>query len=600
MNKGGRLNMVGLCFTFFGLLIAFQIARTQVIAATLQENEAQRNELELITYEQPERGIIYDRWGHGLAGNIETYEVGRELQFINPERDAEPIARELSPILGVDYQDVLDAANTPAGDRIFITLADFVSVETIAQIDALQKRYDEMAQEKEGWFIFDKSDEVPQMDAIMWNAHLMRSYPEHKLASNVLGFYAFKNLEMGAVYGVEEAYDKWLAGETVEVTYQLDPGKIEEVSTIPQGANVILTIDREIQATVEGILDHAVETSGSSSGTIVVLDPETGEILAMAVTPRIDPNNYGEAEYLQAEQGSFNRAIDLPYEPGSVFKVLTMAAALDSGGVTPDTVFIDTGQRDVGGFIVYNWDGGAWGPQTMVGCMQHSLNVCLAHISMDVLGASLFYDYMDAFRIGYRTSVDLAGEVLFPLSKPGDNNWYESSLGTNSFGQGLAVTPLQLATAISAVANDGQMMAPHVVRAIVTENGYQEMPIQVIGNPISAETAHTLTEMLAQSLEIESSSALVDGYRVAGKTGTAQVPIPGGYDQNETNASFVGWGPADDPKFLIYIWLEKPQTSPWGSIVAAPVFRSVASQLVVLMNIPPDDVRQQLYAPQGE
>jgi cell division protein FtsI/penicillin-binding protein 2 len=230
----------------------------------------------------------------------------------------------------------------------------------------------------------------------------------------------------------------------------------------------------------------------------------------------------------------------------------------------------------------------------MLGCMQHSLNVCLAWVATQ-LGPTNFYNYLQRFGIGHLTGIDMAGEVNWPLSIQGDPNWYPVNLGTNAFGQGVAATPIQMITAIAAVANNqGKMMAPHVLRSVI-ENGEQyNNPPQVIGTPISAETASTLTNMLTTSLEEESSVALVEGYRVAGKTGTAEIPGPGGYSSSLTNASFVGWGPVDDPRFIVYVWLEKPTSSPWGSVVAAPVFSEVVSKLVILLDLPPDDIRQQL------
>jgi cell division protein FtsI/penicillin-binding protein 2 len=271
-----------------------------------------------------------------------------------------------------------------------------------------------------------------------------------------------------------------------------------------------------------------------------------------------------------------------------------MAAALDSGAVKPETTFVDTGIFEIGGTFIYNWNSGAWGPQDMIGCLQHSLNVCLAWIATQT-GPKDFYRYMHAFGIGHLSGVDMAGEVPGRLKAPGDEDWYDADLGTNSFGQGVSATPLQMAAAISAVANDGKMMAPHVVRSMVNKGFQHDMEQRIAGMPIKAETAHTLTEMLATSLEVESSDALVTGYRVAGKAGTAEIPTPFGYTTNQTNASFVGWGPADDPRFLVYVWLERPTSSPWGSVVAAPVFRTAVEKLVVLLNLPPDDVRHSLY-----
>jgi cell division protein FtsI/penicillin-binding protein 2 len=270
-----------------------------------------------------------------------------------------------------------------------------------------------------------------------------------------------------------------------------------------------------------------------------------------------------------------------------------MAGALDAGIITPETPFLDTGEFEIGGSIIRNWDGNAWGEQNMIGCMQHSLNVCLSWIAKQ-MGPKIFYEYMARFGIGSRTGIDLASEAVFPLRTPGDDQWYDVDLATHSFGQGLAVTPIELATAVSAAANEGLMMAPHVLKAMVTNGHQYDTTPQIIGNPITAETAKTLTDMLAISLEEESSNALINGYRVAGKTGTAEIPTPYGYALWQTNASFVGWGPTDDPKFLVYVWLEKPKTSIWGSVVAAPVFRDAVEQLVVLMNIPPDDIRAKL------
>jgi cell division protein FtsI/penicillin-binding protein 2 len=344
---------------------------------------------------------------------------------------------------------------------------------------------------------------------------------------------------------------------------------------------------------MEGVIDAAIATTGAASGTLVVMDPRSGEILAVATTPRLNLNEFWRYSDLFPEETPFNRGLSQAYEPGSVFKVLTMASALDSGAVTPGTVFVDTGTIEIGGVPIHNWNMGAWGPQDMQGCLQHSLNVCLAWVATQI-GATDFYRYLQAFGIGHTTGVDMAGETPGRLKIPGDSDWYAADLGTNSFGQGVSATPIQMATAISAIANDGKMMAPHIVRSVVNEGYQHDIEKRVLGMPVSAETAQTLSEMLARSLETESSDALIPGYRVAGKTGTAEIPTPFGYTTNQTNASFVGWGPVDDPRFLVYVWLEKPVTSPWGSVVAAPVFRQAVESLVVLLDLPPDAVRHQL------
>ena len=431
---------------------------------------------------------------------------------------------------------------------------------------------------------------APSLDGLTYSAHLARTYPEKSLGSNILGFVS---REGQGYFGVEEKYNDLLAGKPRMVRVPLDPIQVNDNPEVPDGASLVLTIDRTIQRTMEDVLAEGLENSGAKSGAIVVIDPKSGEILAMATSTVIDLNEYWQ--YLQVfnKDTPFNRGVSNAYEPGSVYKVLTMAAALDKGAVKPETVFIDTGVFEYGGTYVYNWNGGAWGPQDMQGCMQHSLNVCLSWISTQ-LGTQEFYRYMQAFGIGRLTGIDLAGENPGRLKTPGDEDWYDADLVTNSFGQGVSATPVQMAVAISSVANDGKIMLPHVVRSVV-DNGFQyDIEQHPVGMPIRAETAHTLTELLARSLETESSDALVTGYRVAGKTGTAEIPTPFGYTSNATNASFVGWGPVDDPRFLIYVWLERPSASPWGSVVAAPVFSRAVEKLVMLIDLPPDEIRQQL------
>ena len=228
----------------------------------------------------------------------------------------------------------------------------------------------------------------------------------------------------------------------------------------------------------------------------------------------------------------------------------------------------------------------------MIGCLQHSLNVCLAWVGTE-MGAEAFYSYMDAFGFGHFTSVDLANEATGRLKEPGDSDWYPADLVTNTFGQGVSVTALQVITAAAGLANDGQMMVPHVTQAIV-DNGVQVgFRPTAYNNPVKPETAQAMTQALALSLENESSLAIVPGYRMAGKTGTAQIPGDEGYLESKTNASFIGWRPVDDPEFVIYVWLEHPEPI-WGSKTAAPVFSMIAQRLVVLMKLPPDSVRQQI------
>jgi cell division protein FtsI/penicillin-binding protein 2 len=303
-------------------------------------------------------------------------------------------------------------------------------------------------------------------------------------------------------------------------------------------------------------------------------------------------NDYTQVGQIFPGETPFNRAVSEAYEPGSVAKIFTMSAALDSGTVTPGTIFLDTGTITVGGVAIHDWDNGAWGYQDMTGCLANSLNVCLAWVSTH-MGNNTFYAYMQRFGLGQLTGIDLAGEIPGRQKIPGDADWAPVDLGTNAFGQGVAITPIQMVMGASALANNGQMVYPHVLLGQVRDGHQSDMATRIVGTPIKAETAHTITNMLAESLKRESSTALLDGYSIAGKTGTAQIPISTGYDPNNINASFIGWGPVDDPRFLVYVWLEKPQSNKAASVVAAPIFKQVVQKLVILMGIPPDLVRLQ-------
>lgn len=577
-----RLLFIRILFILAGAAILLQIVHLQTSASASDLRKLG----ELYSYKRelvyPERGYIYDRYGRLLAGNEQVYEVGVNLSEMRGQNNAQSIASVVSTVLDMDYNEVYGNLTNPKNPKaVYVVLKNYVSLEKGNRLKSIQNEYEKYIAEMGSA----KSQSAPpNLRGLELTPHLQRSYPENNLASNILGFYTRNN---EAVMGIESKYNDLLEGSPVEVVVSIDPNQIEEIPTIPSGASLILTIDREIQAEMENIIDRAVKSSGAISGTLLVYDPETGEFLAMASNPRMNPNEYWD--YLDMKH--FNRSVDYPFEPGSVFKVLTMAAALDSGTVQPDTPFVDTGVIEVGGLKIYNWDRSAWGPQTMLGCMQHSLNVCLSWVALQ-MGADKFYSYLKAFGIGHRTNIDLAGESLWPLAVPGDENWYESSLATNSFGQGLSTTPVQLVTAVGAIANDGVMMAPHILLGFVEDGKQYNTNPQVVGTPIKKETAQILTGMLTLSLEEEASDALVEGYRVAGKTGTAEIAIPGkGYVTNMTNASFIGWGPSEDPQFVVYIWLEEPKTAPWGSVVAAPVFSQVVEKLVVLMDIPPDDVR---------
>jgi cell division protein FtsI/penicillin-binding protein 2 len=555
-----------------GLGVIVQIIRIQTSEQAkvfLSQGDRYAGEFQMF---YPERGEIYDRNGHLLAGNRTVYEVGVGLSEM---KDPGALASVLSTNLGLSYEEIYKKLTEAPETWEYVVVQDYVRVDEVEKLKGLVTQLD------------DADD--PRLSGLAFKPHLQRSYPENALASNVLGFVT---RDGRGYFGIEEKYNDLLAGNPVQVWVPRDPNKASEIPKVPNGTTLVLTLNRDLQAKVESILDEALVDYGAKNGTIIVMNPRNGEILAMAATPRMDLNNYGNYFTLYDDGSQYNRSIGMSYEPGSVLKILTMAAALDAGTVRPETTFIDTGAIEVGGITIQNWNRDSWGEQNMVGCLQHSLNVCLAWISSQ-MGTQSFYGYMERFGLGHPTGVDLSGEATGRLKVPGDGDWYPVDLGTNAFGQGIAVTPLQMLMAASAIANEGKMATPHVLYSMLRDGHQYNVPSQYAGSPISTATARTLNEMLAISLEEESSLALLPGYRLAGKTGTAQIPTDYGYDAFHTNTSFVGWGPVDDPQFMVYVWLESPSASIWASETASPVFSKVAEQTVILLNIPPDVVRSQ-------
>lgn len=574
-----RTQVLNFFMGLIALAIIVQMTRIQnsVEAAVFRQQAS--NYANVLRTFYPDRGEIYDRNGHLLAGNKSVYEIGVDLNIV---KDPHAIAFAVSKELNLDYSTILDTIQNPPDGLAYVIIADYVDAQQALYLQELKKALQQQALE----------GTLGGLTGLQFRTHPYRSYPENSLASNIIGFVS---REGRGYFGIEEKYDTLLAGNSVQVLVPTDPSKAFEIPRVPDGTTLVLTINRDLQAEAEKILDQSLTTYGAQGGTIIVMDPRNGEVLAMAVTPRMDLNQFWNYSAVYDNASEFNSAISKPYEPGSVVKILTMASALDTGIVTPATTYLDTGSILVGGATIQNWNQEPWGVQDMTGCLQHSLNVCMATLSMQ-MGAGTFYSYMDNFGFGQPTGIDLAGEAAGRLKIPGDGDWYPVDLGTNAFGQGITTTPIQMMMAVSSVANKGRTVTPHTLYAMMRDGRQYNVPAQFAGSPISAQTADTLSSMLAVSLESEGSLALVPGYRIAGKTGTAQIPVNGFYDSTQTNASFVGWGPVDDPQFMIYVWLERPSASIWGSETAAPVFSEVARKTVVLLNIPPDEIRQQLAA----
>jgi cell division protein FtsI/penicillin-binding protein 2 len=600
-----RYTFIASIFTLVGLTILAQMVRIQMTVDV--QNLPVPSEMGQWEKAASRRGLILDRTGHLLAGNKTVYSVDIHFDSIAEDAynsDPKELAESAISIFEIENEYLLQQLRQePYPPARTITVDQYSSAEEVLEfletIRIWSGEIPELEDETEDGEAAGEEMDESEIDIVdcslipfvSCRPHLTRSYPEGSLASNVLGF--VRRDEKRGHLGVEGKYDTSLFGNDRTLWALWDPHKADQAPDPDHGANIILTIDGVLQADVEKILDAAVKQTKSQSGTVVVMHPETGDILAMASSPRADISQYWKEEYKEViynTDNAFNYAIKA-YEPGSVVKVLTMAAAIDAGEVTPNTKFLDKGKIEIGGVTIRNWNDAAWGPQTMTTCMQHSLNVCLVWVAKQ-LESEQFYSYFQDFGFGQLTGIELAGEVPGAVKNHLSPEYTRSELGTNAFGQGIEITPVQMLKAISAIANDGEMVAPRIIHSIVDEGYEYKPPRTVVGHPISAETARTMTDMLAETLVEESSLALVPGYSLAGKTGTAEIFVKDmGYISDLTDASFVGWGPTDDPKFIVYVWLHKPSTSIWGSEVAAPVFRKVVEKLVNHMGIPPDAVR---------
>lgn len=529
-----------------GRLVAFQLLQVVPWAGWAGEEE--------LVVDDPERGVIYDRNGAILASNGADYQVSAAPNNVN---DPEELATALSSILEEPRYEILSTLQL---EREYVMLAGRVPPAVAKTIETLPYEGVELA------------------------PLARRFYPQGKMLCHTLGYVDFNGDGGG---GIEGNYQQELAGQAASATLNRSPLSTQYSVIAREGADLVLTIDRSVQSLVETHLRRAIETHGAVSGEIIVMDPRTGAILAMAAAPCFDPYTF----YDETDESVFlNPFVTRQYEPGSVMKLVTMAAALDSGTVTPQTTYYDAGVLETGGHLTYNWDRSAPGTTDMTTLLSRSLNVGAATIAT-WMGPETYYSYLQRFGFGRPTGIDLMAESSGLMPLPGDPLWTESFVATNAYGQGLAATPLQMITAVSAIANGGEMMQPYLVQKIDNGGDVYEHTPTVLSRPISAETARLVTSMAVTAVASEVPAAQIEGYTIAGKTGTAQIAENGIYLSNDVIGSFIGWLPADDPEIIIMVKLDRPTSAPWGSMTAAPTFADLASELVVLLGIPPDNVR---------
>jgi cell division protein FtsI/penicillin-binding protein 2 len=415
-----------------------------------------------------------------------------------------------------------------------------------------------------------------------------RVYPSGSLGSQVLGF--VRQSDGSGQYGVESAYDTLLGGQPGVLTTAVD-AQGDPLATGPQrwtppvpGADVTLTLDGTVQDMAERGLADAIARTGADGGSVVILDPRTGAILALANQPAFDPNSYATASLSRFG----DPAVGAVFDPGSVMKAMTMAAGIDTGAITPDTTFDDRGVVTVDGVPLHNWGAYAYGTETMTQVLQHSANVGAVFVAQR-LGVERFQAYMAAFGYGARTGVDLPAETTGLFPRPADPGEAELAAAEQSFGESIGVTPLQLAAAYGALANGGVLMRPYIVQGVTPDGGRgaaTRIQPHVERQVVSAATAWTVTRMLVDSaLTSEAQMDLIQGYSIAAKTGTS---TPDPHDPSVTYATVAGYAPATNPRFVIVVKLDHPRTSIFGGAAAGPLWRALAQQLFVYYRIPPD------------
>lgn len=423
---------------------------------------------------------------------------------------------------------------------------------------------------------------------LVWtDVRRVRAYPQGRLAAHLIGFTNYEHL---GLYGVEASYNSWLLGQrdlpAAQITQQPDalPAAWRIYLPSPGRHDLALTMDAALQFLVEQRLAEAIRLHQAQAGTIIVMDPRNGHILALANYPTFDPNDYSRVN----PQWWANQAVSESYEPGSVFKLVTMAAALDAGQITPQRTYTDTGVLTIDGQAIRNAENKSYGVVTVQYALAKSINVVTARICLDI-GADVFYRYVRQFGFGSLTEVDLSLENTGFLKEPGHSLWSRFDQATNSFGQALLVTPLQMINAVAVIANGGTRYQPQVVSALVQDGQVYRLPPRVLGHPIKPETAKALTRMMVYNVESASYRGFVPGYKVAGKTGTAEISTARGYTTQDTITSFVGFLPAADPQLIILVKLDRPKSSRWAEQVAVPVFGQVAQDAVRVLRIAADE-----------
>lgn len=519
---------------------------------------------------QSPRGKILDRNGRELAISRMAKSLVINPSKVKPE-DRENLVAQLSEILKLKPEEIREDIDTGG---VFVYVKRRLEVDEENAIKELK--------------------EANEYECLELHDEVKRYYPNDMLAANVLGFIGTDDKGLA---GMEQYADELLKGEAQEADLIIDMRGRPIFDSIFSAAqqrykgdnskNITLTIDSTMQFIVEQSLDKAMADNKPKAVTAVVMDPKTGDVLAMASRPSYNPNKFWQAN----DEAWRNRAISSVYEPGSTFKAMVAGTALQEGVVAPNMSFYDPGHIDVSEKRIQNWNGESFGNVTFTDIVKNSINTCFAQIGL-WLGGEKLNEYAEKFGFGQATGIELPGEesgILFASPKEMVN----SDVATMAIGQSIAVTPLQLVTAMSAVANDGVLLKPHIIKQITNADGsvYKEYGREEVRRVIDSATDKTLMGLLEQVVATGGGSkAAVKGYRIAGKTGTAQKinEHTSGYMDGRYIASFCGFAPVEDPAIVVLVVIDDPSAGAfYGGQIAAPVARDIFSQLLRFMHISP-------------
>ncbi len=583
MAPSFRISIIAVFFLFSAFAVSLKLFHWQIISADELALAAasQRGSIASIN---PVRGSILASDGFPLAINHEGY-----LVYANPQKIQLPpqtLADMLTPYLVPGIEEIKIASDS--------TQEEIKQVQESITEDTHSFIVSQLSRKELVWVLLkrkvlhDTKEKLEQLgvNGLGFEQIPYRIYPEASMAAQILGFVGMDDYGKETGYfGLEAFYDMELTGRAGIIKQERDglnrPIPIGKYWTQSKrdGRHIQLFLNRGLQFLVEQELKNAIKRFEAKSGSVVIMDPKTGGIISMASWPEFEPNYYTKYDYDQF----INPLISKSYEPGSTFKVLTMAAGLDAEVIKPDTKCdICEGPFKIDKYTIRTWNNTYYTGSTMTEVLAHSDNVGMVYVAKK-LGLDTFKKYIQDFGIGKRTGIDLQGEIA-PATR---DEWIDLDLYTAAFGQGISVTGMQMLKAVGAIANNGKLVQPRVVDKIIDSERELQIPVKEELQVVTPKTAHTLTEMMEAAVEYgDAHWARPKGYRIAGKTGTAQVAIGGHYDEEKTIASFIGFAPAEDPQFVMLTIIEEPKSSQWGSETAAPLFFDIARKLFVYMGIP--------------